>query len=225
MICIVMLKVHLLDHGRRYFRLSKKDKLPSKFEIAKYWNRLLENNPIYQKSPTDIGEPACFACGWYNSKWEKEIIKKWESKNKKQLISWDERDENVWLNRIWENSKLERAHIISEESGGKPIVSNLVLLCEECHITAPMTTIPKHMYDFINTRKYWKTINLERFESDLNEHVNKEYIYNLLQKTKRPSKLIKQMKIKYDELKCTNHAGQGINNSTILAVLSEIDIK
>jgi hypothetical protein len=94
--------------------------LPSHYAIALHWR----SQPLERERlpyVVDIGEPSCFACGWYPSDWDRE------------------KD----LRKRWSQAGLERAHIIARSMGGsnrEP--GNFVLLCKECHPKAPMTGTP-----------------------------------------------------------------------------------
>ena len=83
--------------------------MPKKLEIAIYWSEQKVN--FYG---LDHNEPACFACGYWTKHWG-------EGKS------------------AWDHASLERAHILARSAGGDNDVSNIVLLCRECHDAAPMT--------------------------------------------------------------------------------------
>lgn len=99
--------------------------LPSKYKIALYWST---SNPVLC---IDIGEPSCFACGFYRKQW----------------------DEPRTLAARWEKATLDRAHIVGVSQGGSNKASNVVLLCGRCHEESPMTRNPETMVAWIRRRK------------------------------------------------------------------------
>ena len=69
-------------------------------------------------------------------------------KARTHLLEWEEREDESDLSVDWAEAeeicwrcgckrKLQRCHIIPDSLGGKDEPSNLVLLCERCHIDAP----------------------------------------------------------------------------------------
>lgn len=98
---------------------------PSRWQVASYWAK---HRPRWV---VDLGEPACFSCGWHH-----------ESVDNYQEIK----------NR-WKHSNLELAHVVAKAEGGDYDVSNFVLLCSECHERAPMTTHPEIMFAWIDAHQ------------------------------------------------------------------------
>jgi hypothetical protein len=84
---------------------------PSRFAIARYWAEHEHRFVI------DLGEPSCFACGYWNERW----------------------DDRKTASERWNRARLERAHIIADSIGGSCEISNFLLLCRKCHQEAPMT--------------------------------------------------------------------------------------
>ena len=125
---------------------SSRPNPPTAASIARYW----DSNPVYTTSDgkkihgymdlsngqtlsmvTDIGEPSCFACHCWDSKWDVDKFKKGDHKHNEQLIDYR-----------WNNAHgLEKAHIVSYGGGGSNTVSNFVLLCRHCHFA-----IDSHSY-------------------------------------------------------------------------------
>lgn len=102
---------------------------PSKYDIALYWMK--------QGFVCDIGEPSCFACLWYDERWE--------------LLP---NDTDSHLRKIWQGAKgLERCHLVPRALGGSLEVSNMVLLCEECHLAAPDFAAPGYMLKWMRDRE------------------------------------------------------------------------
>jgi hypothetical protein len=77
----------------------------------------------------DVGEPCCFACGWYSEHWDKETPK-----------------------ASWERATLERAHIVPRSLGGVDDASNVILLCSPCHRDSPDWHEPSAMARWIADR-------------------------------------------------------------------------
>ena len=113
-------------------------KPPTAGSIARYWN----SNPVYTTPDgkkihgfmelsngqtlsmvTDIGEPSCFACHCWDSKWDVGEFKKGDYEHNKQLI------EHRWNHAYG----LEKCHIVPYCDMGSNDVSNFVLLCRSCH--------------------------------------------------------------------------------------------
>jgi len=116
-------------------RIRNFDKnLPTRFEIAEYWVAK------ELRFVCDLGEPSCFACHYWDEKW----------------------DLHQSINKRWELSGLERAHIIAAADGGSPQPENLLLLCRRCHIEAPMVTIPAVMIDWALQRQDWIAWSFEK---------------------------------------------------------------
>ena len=90
----------------------------TRFQIAQYWAQNWTTETA--KFVVDLGEPSCFACGYYDEDW----------------------DERLDIAERWNKSGLHRAHIIADNIGGKDEPENYLLLCEHCHIQAPMTNDP-----------------------------------------------------------------------------------
>lgn len=80
---------------------------------------------------------------------KKEIVDYWERIEDECGLSvdWAEAKERCW--RCGCERKLQRCHIIPEPLGGKDEPSNLVLLCERCHIDAPNVESKTFMWDWI----------------------------------------------------------------------------
>jgi HNH endonuclease len=104
---------------------------PPKYAIAAYWAER-EMGFVY-----DIGEPSCFACGWYNPRWHTYG----NPPNCTDLVS------------IWRETRgLEIAHLKPHSLGGSVAVDNLVLLCVECHLDAPDFADPSYMLAWMRNR-------------------------------------------------------------------------
>ena len=89
-----------------------------------------ENQPDYL-FVCDLGEPSCFACGYYCQGW----------------------DAPVNIETRWNKSTLQCAHIIAKsQGGGNADPGNYVLLCAPCHRDAPMTLNPEDMLHWCKCR-------------------------------------------------------------------------
>jgi hypothetical protein len=102
---------------------------PTGLAIAKYWS---EHEPSFG---IDWGEPSCFACGWYDST--------------RPTVP------QVTMIQAWDKSRLQKAHLVPHALGGSVDVSNLVMLCEECHLDAPDWAAPEFMLDWMRRRPSW----------------------------------------------------------------------
>ena len=106
--------------------MRKSKSNPPRYRIAQYWDKqnLIETSNGQSWNPMiDVGEPSCQACGCYNGEWD---TGEFEENNQKH--------NNLILKQRWDNSGLERCHIIADEFGGSNSVENLLLLCRQCHV-------------------------------------------------------------------------------------------
>ena len=111
------------------------DDLPSKAEIFEYWKGRLRTLGCR----INWGEPACWVCGFhygtkYNVKWPN--------------AGWD----NVL--RCWNNIPLQRCHVVPRSLGGTNDVSNLFLMCCECHDLAPNTSFPEIFFEWARAQDW-----------------------------------------------------------------------
>lgn len=84
---------------------------------------------------------------------KKEIVDYWSRIKDESFLSvdWSEAETRCW--RCGYEKRLQRCHIIPDSLGGKDIPSNLVLLCERCHIDAPNVEDENFMWDWIFANK------------------------------------------------------------------------
>ena len=116
-------------------RLQYNDDLPLKSEIFEYWKDQLPQLGIL----IDWGEPSCWACGFhYGAKYDV----------KRSDASWQE----IW--RGWDKIPLQRCHIVARSLGGKDEISNLFLMCRECHDRAPNTTISAIFFEWVRAQSW-----------------------------------------------------------------------
>jgi HNH endonuclease len=132
-----------------------------RYEIAEWWEGNFrtaypehqcafydgQKPPYHWKFVIDLGEPSCFACNWYD----------WRAR------TYDAEDGYTDLKRIWDDSRLERAHIVPYSLGGSNHVSNYLLLCKQCHKDAPDTANPRFMLQWAQRRDSYGTIVLAKF--------------------------------------------------------------
>lgn len=102
--------------------------VPTKWQLAQHWAGSAERE-TYAPMLQDIGEPCCFACGWYSERWDKATPK-----------------------ASWERATLERAHIVPRSLGGADDASNVILLCNPCHQDSPDWRDPGEMARWIAER-------------------------------------------------------------------------
>ena len=105
------------------------DNLPSKSQIFDYWKDRLGQLGFV----IDWGEPSCWACRFhYGTKYD----------IKRSDVGWDT------ILHCWSKIPLQRCHIIPRSLGGTDDVSNLFLMCRECHDLAPNTSIPAIFFEW-----------------------------------------------------------------------------
>lgn len=118
--------------------------MPNKGDIFAYWiDWLIENG-------FDLGEPSCWACGWW-----------WRTKydNENPNASFDE------IKKLWNKvTPLQRCHIVPKSLGGSDETSNLFLMCRECHDKAPNTTSKELFLTWVKSQNWAK-----RRESEIKE--------------------------------------------------------
>lgn len=122
--------------------MSYIDDLPSKSQIFNYWKRRIFHKGLF----IDWGEPGCWACGFhYNDKYD----------IKNPNASWDK------ILQCWDKIPLQRCHIVSRSLGGTNKISNLFLMCRECHDLAPNTNIPEIFFEWAKAQSYHTRCNLK----------------------------------------------------------------
>jgi hypothetical protein len=102
--------------------------VPTKWTIAQHW---ADSPDRFTFAPclVDLGEPCCFACGYYSERWDKGTPYS-----------------------SWKRATLERAHIVPSSLGGSDDASNIILLCAPCHRDAPDWPDPSEMALWIADR-------------------------------------------------------------------------
>jgi hypothetical protein len=117
----------------------KRPNLPAHHLIAQHWIAQPAQRFVY-----DLGEPSCFACGWWSQA---------------APVYPD-----VSIIKAWRQSRLERAHLTPHALGGGAEVDNLVLLCHTCHTEAPDWRDATIMLSWMEQRQSW----LQRRRNSLN---------------------------------------------------------
>lgn len=139
--------------------------LPSVGKIFDYWK---DKHEITGFCFVDWGEPSCPGCG--NQIYNIEFDKKKKDKYLRYL------KEGNFI-AIWNTCVgLERHHIIPFSLGGSDDVSNLFLLCHECHGEAPTTSEITAFFNWLKTPKkhnYWRKLNEKAKE--LSQYIDTNY--------------------------------------------------
>jgi hypothetical protein len=114
--------------------MDKRSPLPSRLQIAEHW---AAREPRFV---SDIGEPSCFACGWFREGWHAQGC-----------------EDACSLSRIWTATRgLETAHLVPHMLGGTATAANLVLLCRACHRAAPDYADSQFMLDWMRSGdRFW----------------------------------------------------------------------
>lgn len=115
--------------------------VPSKWEIAQYWAQS-PNRATFAPRMYDLGEPCCFACGWYSEHWDK-----------------------ATPYASWQRATLDRAHIVPSSLGGADDLDNLLLLCASCHAESPDWPDPQEMAHWIAARPVRVSKETEQVEA------------------------------------------------------------
>lgn len=117
-------------------KTSNKRKLIPRSAVIEYWYKNMPNFSPY----IDIGEPICWACG-------KPVSIRFDNKNP------DATEEECF--KIWDKvGHLQVCHIIPKSLGGSDALSNLFLMCKECHELAPDTSYPDIFFKWVEQQNY-----------------------------------------------------------------------
>lgn len=156
-------------------------KMPKHSEIVEYWKnkgitpdgKVVNLNEIeFDKDVKlvvmDIGEPVCWAC-------DKSINKVYGNGKYYELLQTD--PTKIW-NFSTVKSSLERAHIVPKAITGNNDVSNIFLLCKDCHKQSPDHANETHFYRFIynQSKRYIQGINIQDF-NDFYQNAKVEEIH------------------------------------------------
>ncbi|NUP35938.1 MAG: HNH endonuclease [Streptomyces sp.] len=118
------------------------DQRPTKWTIAQHWDQDLTGREVFAPH-LDIGNPCCFACGWFSERWT------------------DGRSSR----KAWERATLERAHIVPAGLDGPNAASNIILLCAPCHRESPDWDDPWEMAIWISNRPERASKEMENVET------------------------------------------------------------
>jgi hypothetical protein len=115
--------------------MSYVDTLPSKAQIFDHWKDRLGQIGIF----IDWGEPSCWACHFhYGAKYD----------IKSSDAGWDE------IFDCWDRMPLQRCQIVPRSLGGSDDISNLFLMCRECHDLAPNTSVPAIFFQWAKGQRH-----------------------------------------------------------------------
>lgn len=107
-------------------------------------------------------KPQCFACGYHRKAWKTN----------------------------WGRAKrLQKAHIIAFEQGGKDIPSNYVLLCNRCHLNAPVTADRNDMIEWCLRHESWAERRLQDIIKECEKFGIDFYLLHI-----EPSELLKELR-------------------------------
>jgi len=168
---------------------TKTKRSTTRYEIAKYWQQYHERFVI------DIGEPSCFACGYWDMKW----------------------DMHSTAEECWNKAGLERAHIIATSIGGEDTPSNYLLLCPRCHVLAPMTNQRDWIIRWALTREKWLNQLLREFEEQFTALGGTNEDAALLTLTGK-----QELQTIYDELQMDSHPDNRGGSSSVAVLAMEV---
>ena len=103
--------------------MSDRKNPPKAIQIVEYWDKqpLIKLKDGYWNPMSDVGEPSCQACNSWNPEWDiGEFTDSYE-------------ENRPLINKRWEHSTLEKAHIVPHSLGGANSPSNFLMLCRSCH--------------------------------------------------------------------------------------------
>lgn len=168
------------------------DPMPSRWTIVEYWASSPDRGRFARRL-LDVGEPCCFACGWYREGW----------------------DEPKTASARWNKTGLERAHIVPNSLGGASMPDNLVLLCKPCHIDSPDWPDPSEMARFIADRKTRNSDEWELVEAWQRAADEVPELIVLSEVTEQRALDLLKQSVELAGL----HWGEGITHGTRVAVL------
>lgn len=125
-------------------RKQNRKSAPKRHLVAQYW---AEREPGFV---LDLGEPGCFACGYFSESWEPVYR------------------EGGYLDiaATWKQARLDTAHLTPHMLAGTSDVSNLVLLCPACHRDAPSYRDPGVMLRWMRERPSYVDQQLDALPYD-----------------------------------------------------------
>jgi HNH endonuclease len=162
--------------------------VPSGYAIARWW--IANPDPLYASFVCDLGEPSCFACGWYDQRAPTYPA--------------------VTLAVAWQVAKLERAHLRPHALGGSDEPSNIVMLCDICHHAAPDWLDPDEMLAWVGRR--------ESYYDRTARHLREAW-QEIRPGQPMPTVTVEQVLAVLDS-HGSNHAGIGIKASTVALAIA-----
>lgn len=118
---------------------NRKRKAFSNYAIANYWMCYEEaygEQAPWSSHGWDYGEPACMACGYWAQGW----------------------DFPTTVRGRWTKASLQKCHVIPFSVGKPEHVSNMVLMCDLCHLNNPHSDNPEIMYAYMRQRNLLSAI-------------------------------------------------------------------
>ncbi|WP_327222962.1 HNH endonuclease [Streptomyces platensis] len=171
--------------------------VPSKWEIAQHW-ACSPDREVFAPRMYDLGEPCCFACGWYSERWDKATAR-----------------------TSWQRATLDRAHIVPASLGGSDEASNLLLLCSPCHQESPDWPDPQEMARWVASRPSRRSKEFEGLEAWIQAAAEVPEFVQLLSAAKPGQETVDRMKRLLWE--ATQQAGMhwsvGLSQGTRVAIV------
>lgn len=166
----------------------------TKWQIAQHWAQRPERRTFAPH--LDLGEPCCFACGWYSERW----------------------DDHTAPETSWEHASLERAHIVPDSLGGSADVGNIILLCKPCHAESPDWADPSEMARWIAARPARNSRELETLIAWRNAAMEVPELAELIE-AGDVSRLLGYMRKAAE--RASFHFGTGLSQGTRVAILRD----
>ena len=141
-------------------RKKRKRKHYAKSKIVEYW--LNQKNTPFNIQGIEIGYPRCFACHrpglpaseLYKCNIQDHNLKRFE-KETKPAQGWSHRC-NCKNNWDLSFTCLDRCHVVPLSLGGKDVLSNIVVLCKDCHNANPNGVNEKEYFEWMDSVEYYK---------------------------------------------------------------------
>lgn len=177
--------------------------VPSKWEIAQHWAKSPDRDKFAPRM-YDLGEPCCFACGWYSERWDKPTARS-----------------------SWERAALERAHIVPSSLEGSDEADNLILLCPPCHIDSPDWPDPSEMARWIAARPTRSCKELEDWEAWISAAREVPEFYELLSNVAPGEESERKLTdlIWESARRAGLHWGVGLSHGTKVAIIRDATVR
>lgn len=173
--------------------------VPTKWEIAQHWGASPDRDK-YAPAVYDLGEPCCFACGWYSEHWDKPTPRS-----------------------SWERAALERAHIVPSSLGGSDDLDNLILLCGPCHKESPDWSDASEMARWIAAREARRSKEFEEWDAWMAAAAEvPEFLPLITSMAGAPDAAEQMIALLRDSLrKASLHWGVGLSQGTRVAIIRD----